>query len=103
MAKEYTLGELANIMGQADVLRLRITESKSQLGHKEHMISENEKAISNAESLKARNKEIAGEIEAGKKQIGEDETKLNELFKILKDNGVPVADRLKGTTIVNMG
>jgi len=102
MIKKYTLGDLGIIMGQADVLGLRIAESKSQIGHKQHLIGENEKAIKRAEVLVGANKNLLGEIDLTQKQIGDDEAKLNELFEILKDNGVPVADRLKGHTIVNI-
>jgi hypothetical protein len=102
MGKEKTLGELADVMGKADILRLRIVESKSQVGNMEFRLKENEKAIRNAEALKAKNKEILADIDKAYSQIGEDEGKLNEMFEILRNNGVPMPDRLKGTTIVNV-
>jgi len=98
-----TLGELANLMGQADVLQMRITDGKSKVGAKEHQIQENVKAISRIESLKETNKNLAADVDGMKKQISKDEADLQELYKALKENGVNIADRLKGTTIVNVG
>lgn len=100
MSKE--LGELAQILGQANVLRLRILESKSQVGAKEHQISENEKSISRLEALKEANKTLTSDIAGMKARVADDEIKLSALFDILRDNGIPVSEKLQGTNIVNI-
>ena len=103
MTKKYTVEELADILSQAAVLKARITASASEKGHKEHVLEDIDRQISNVEGLKIRRKEIADEIESLNKNISEDETQMNTKYKILEDNGIKVSDALKGTTIVNVG
>ena len=101
--KVYSIEELADILGQAGILKSRVTEIISKIGHIEHTISENEREISRIESLKETNKRLAVERESLNKQKADEESQMNEKFKILSDNGVPVSDSLKGTTIVSVG
>lgn len=99
MSNKLSLGELGILYGQADVLMGRLTESGSQIGHKEHTNTEREKEINRIESLRSAIQTTRSEIDGMKKQVSQDESKLNEIFRTLKDNGVPVPGNLQHTIV----